>query len=85
MDVLPAQTADVELELVRLAQALFGVELDPVRLNTPERSLARLAGRLEKGQRAAAATRLAQTYNVPPRSCTSWTASGEAFTRTFKR
>src|SRR5438094_6979598 len=57
MDVLPAPAADVELELVRLAEALVEVELDPVRRDVPERPLTRLAGRLEEDQWAAAAAR----------------------------
>src|SRR5579863_9885333 len=63
--MLAAQTADLELELVGLAEALVEVELDPVGRDAPKRALAGVARGLEEGQRAVAAASPLRPYVEP--------------------
>ncbi len=51
------RTGDLDHELLRVAEALMEVELDPVGVDATELPLARLARRLEQGERAVAAAR----------------------------
>src|SRR5207244_13624728 len=55
--VLTATSLRLDHELLGVAEALVEVELDPVGVDATERLLARLARRLEEGERAVAAAR----------------------------